>query len=236
MSCFHGLDTSLGLDVLVHSPGGGVSATESLIHYIRSIFGHNIRVFVPQLAMSGGTLLALMGKEIWMGKHSNLGPIDPQFGSIPAVTLIDEFKRAYDEILENPNKIKVWTPILSQISPGLLTMAQRAIDLSRTVAVNALTQGMFKYTKNGNQKAEEIAKELTNVNTHKEHARHIHSEDLKKMGLKIKHLEEDHELQDAVLSVHHAFVIRLANTPAAKIIENHKGCAMIKSISSSAEI
>ena len=67
MSCFHGLDRSLGLDLLVHSPGGYVSATESLIHYIRSMFGENIRVFVPQLAMSGGTLLALIGREIWMG-------------------------------------------------------------------------------------------------------------------------------------------------------------------------
>lgn len=103
MSCFHGLDTSLGLDVLVHSPGGGVSATESLIRYVRSMFGDNIRVFVPQLAMSGGTLLALMGKEIWMGKHSNLGPIDPQFGSIPAVTLIDEFDCSFSNLARFTN-------------------------------------------------------------------------------------------------------------------------------------
>lgn len=102
--------------------------------------------------------------------------------------------------------------------------------MSRTVAVNALTQGMFKRAKNRNQKAEKIAKELTNVDTHKEHARHIHSEDLEEMGLKIKHLEKDHDLQDAVLSVHHAFVITLANTPAAKIIENHEGCAMVKNV------
>jgi ClpP class serine protease len=75
MSCFHQMDRGRGLDMLVHSPGGYVSATESLIHYVRSMFEDNIRVFVPQLAMSGGTLLCLMGREIWMGKHSNLGPI-----------------------------------------------------------------------------------------------------------------------------------------------------------------
>lgn len=50
MSCFHGLEFSKDLDVLIHSPGGFISATESLIHYIRSIFGDNIRVFVPRLA------------------------------------------------------------------------------------------------------------------------------------------------------------------------------------------
>ncbi len=127
MSCFYELDTSLGLDLLVHSPGGRVSATESLIHYIREIFDDDIRVFIPQLAMSGGTLLALMGKEIWMGKHSNLGPIDPQFGNVPAVTLIEEFKRAYKEITDDPNKIRAWAPILGRITPTLLTQAQQAI-------------------------------------------------------------------------------------------------------------
>lgn len=50
---------------------------ESLIYCVRSLFGDNIRVFVSQLAMSGGTVLALMGKESWMGKHGSLGPVDP---------------------------------------------------------------------------------------------------------------------------------------------------------------
>lgn len=230
MSAFHGLDPSLGLDIIVHSPGGRISATESLIHYIRSIFGSDVRVFVPQIAMSGGTILALMGKEIWMGKHSNLGPIDPQFGNLPAVTLIDEFERAYQEIINDPNRIKVWSPILSRISPTLLTQAKQAIDLSHYVAVSALTQGMFKGLKTADKKAQKVAEELTNVDTHKEHARHIHADDLKKLGLKIKDLESDSNLQDAVLSVHHAFMITLANTPAAKIIENHNGAAFVKNV------
>ena len=41
-------------------------------------------------------------------------------------------------------------------------------------------------------------------------------------------LEDDPALQDAVLSVHHAFAITLANTPAAKIIENQNGAAYVK--------
>ena len=232
MSCLHELDRSLGLDLLVHSPGGYISATESLIHYIRSMFKDDIRVFVPQLAMSGGTILALMGKKIWMGKHSNLGPIDPQFGDIPAVTLIDEFERAFKEIVENPDKIKVWTPILSRITPTLLTQAQQAIDLSRTVAVNTLTQGMFKDLGDSDSKeaAKKVAEALTNVETHKEHGRHIHAADLRAMGLKIEDLESSDVLQEAVLSVHHAFMITLSNTSAAKIIENHKGSAYVKQV------
>ena len=225
MSCFHGLDKRLGLDLIVHSPGGYISATESLIYYIREMFDDNIRVFVPQLAMSGGTILSLIGKEIWMGKHSNLGPIDPQFGDIPAVTLLNEFRQALAEIVKNPDSIKVWTPILARIPPTLITQAQQSIDQSHTVAVKTLVQGMFK---NSPDKAEEVAKYLANVNIHKEHARHIHAQDLKNVGLVIKDLEEDAALQEAVLSVHHAFMISLSNTQAAKIIENQNGMAYVR--------
>ncbi|MCH8938488.1 MAG: S49 family peptidase, partial [Gemmatimonadetes bacterium] len=108
MSCFFDLDKSLGLDLLVHSPGGRVSATESLIHYIREIFGDNIRVFVPQLAMSGGTLLALMGKEIWMGKQSNLGPIDPQLACVCAVPGVICSGCTLDARLVGPGATETW--------------------------------------------------------------------------------------------------------------------------------
>ena len=229
MSCFHGLDRTLGLDLFVHSPGGFVSATESLIHYTRALFGDNIRVFVPQLAMSGGTILSLIGKEIWMGTHSNLGPIDPHFGGIPAVTLLDEFQQAFEEIKADPAKINVWSPILSRISPTLLTQAKQAIDLSQYVAETTLVQGMCKGSPD---KAEKIAKELANVATHKEHERHIHAKALRNMGLCIRDLEDDNTLQEAVLSVHHAFIITLSNTPSAKMIENHEGSAYVRYVPS----
>lgn len=230
MSCFHGIDCSKGLDLILHSPGGRVTSTESLVNYLRAKFDNNIRVFIPQISMSGGTLLALSGKEIWMGSHSNLGPIDPQFGQIPAVTLIEEFERAYTEIKADPVKFQVWQPILSQIAPAFLSMAKQAIDLSEEIAIKALASGMFADQKNGNEIATKIAKELTNAKTHKAHDRHIHREECKKIGLVIKNFEEDQDFQDAVLSLHHAFMVTLANSGAAKIIENHTGSAFVKQI------
>lgn len=64
----------------------------------------------------------------------------------------------------------------------------------------------------------------------KQHSRHIHAEDCKKIGLNIRMLEDDADLQDAVLSAHHAFMITLSNTPAAKIIHNHMGIAFVKQV------
>jgi hypothetical protein len=150
------------------------------------------------------------------------------------VTLLDEVRRAYEEIKAEPERMQIWAPILAQIAPTLLTQAQQAIDLSHDIAVKALTEGMFKGNRKAKEKALAIAKALTNVETHKEHGRHIHAEDCKKLGLKIVDLESDNDLQDAVLSVHHAFVITLSNTQAVKIIENHAGSAFVKQASAQA--
>src|SRR5271166_1261288 len=39
MATIHELDRSKGLDLLLHTPGGETSATESLVDYLRSMFG-----------------------------------------------------------------------------------------------------------------------------------------------------------------------------------------------------
>src|ERR1035437_4234184 len=83
MTAVNGLDTSVGLDLILHTPGGEVAATEAVISYLQSKF-ENIRAIVPQLAMSGGTMIACSAHEIVMGKHSSLGPVDPQINGIPA--------------------------------------------------------------------------------------------------------------------------------------------------------
>jgi Serine dehydrogenase proteinase len=236
MTCLHGMQFEAGLDLILHSPGGYVSATESLIHYLRQKFGANIRVFVPQIAMSGGTILALAGEEIWMGHHSNLGPIDPQFGNRPAVTLIEEFVRAYREIKKDKSKLVVWQPILAQIAPTMLSQARDAIDLSKQIAERTLTDGMFRTRRNKERLAKKISTELTKVTTHKQHSRHIHFADCQKIGLNVKQLESDPTLQDAVLSAHHAFMITLSNTNAGKIIQSHHGMTFVKNVTVQAAV
>src|SRR5258708_540822 len=80
MATVHRLDKTKGLDLILHTPGGSMAATESLVQYLRAIFGHDIRAIVPQIALSAGTMIALSCREIIMGRHSSLGPIDPQIG------------------------------------------------------------------------------------------------------------------------------------------------------------
>lgn len=112
MNCIHGLDRAKGLDLLLHTPGGSIAATESIVHYLRKMFGNDIRAIIPQIAMSAGTMIACSCKTIVMGQASNLGPIDPQINGIPADIVKQEFQRAYDEIKQDPAKAHVWAPIL----------------------------------------------------------------------------------------------------------------------------
>ena len=65
------------LDLILHSPGGSPEAAEAIVSYLRSRFSH-IRVIVPQLAMSAATMISCAADEILLGKHSFLGPTDPQ--------------------------------------------------------------------------------------------------------------------------------------------------------------
>src|SRR5690606_29994841 len=133
MTTIYKLDKKLGLDLILHTPGGDVAATESLVDYLRAMFGTNIRAIVPQLAWSGGTMIACACQEIIMGKHSSLGPIDPQFGPLPAHGILEEFKQAKEEIKADPTTIPVWQPIIAKYHPTLIGECDKAIKWSRTM-------------------------------------------------------------------------------------------------------
>ena len=121
MSAIHRLDKSKGLDLILHTPGGNLAATESIVDYLRRIFGKNIRAIVPQIAMSAGTMIACSCREIVMAKHSCLGPIDPQLRDVPAVGIIKEFQKACREVKKYPERIPIWQAIIRQYRPTFLS-------------------------------------------------------------------------------------------------------------------
>ena len=230
MTVIHELDRSQGLDLILHTPGGEMAATESLVEYLRSMFGTDIRAIVPQLAMSGGTMMACACKEIFMGKQSSLGPIDPHYGGIPAHGIVEEFKRAKKEISEDTSSssIAVWQPIIAKYNPTLVGECEKAIDWSNEMTREWLQTGMFASEQNSDDKIDNILKELGDHALTKSHARHLSIERCREMGLKVSALEEDDRLQDAVLSLHHACMLTFSATRAIKIVENHLGIAFIK--------
>jgi hypothetical protein len=233
MMAVHRMKRMRGLDLILHTPGGSIASTQSIVHYLHEMFDRDIRAIIPQIAMSAGTMIACSCREIVMGKHSNLGPIDPHFNGVPAYGVIDEFRRALREIKKDPAKIAVWQPIIGQYRPTFLGQCENAIAWSNQFVARQLQDVMFAGTtpaekKNAGQRARSIVRQLTDYRGNRTHNRHIHMQELEQMGLKVVRLEEDEKLQDLVLTVHHCYMHALTNTPAFKIIENHLGAAMIK--------
>ena len=124
------MDRTLGLDLFLHTPGGDIAATESLVHYLKEMFGNNIRAVIPQMAMSAGAMLACSCSSILMGKHSNIGPVDPQINGIPAIGVIEELAKAYEEIKNDQRAALVWNPILSRLPPSFVQQCYWAIERS----------------------------------------------------------------------------------------------------------
>ncbi len=228
MAVIYQLDRSKGLDLILHTPGGEVAATESLIDYLREMFDLNIEVFVPQIAMSAGTVVACASKLIHMGKQSNLGPIDPQIGGLPASAILDEFEKAAREIKEQPEKIPLWQVIVSKYHPSLILSCENAIEWSKEIAKKYLETGMF--SKDADIDISKIVNHLSDHKKMKTHFRHIGLKEAQKIGLKITPLEEDNELQDIVLTIHHSYMHTLNSTPAIKIVENHIGVGQLQSL------
>lgn len=233
MEVVHGVGCK-ELDLILHSPGGQIDSAEALVIYLRQKFS-DIRVIVPSLAMSAASMIACAADRIVMGRHSFLGPFDPQFfintalnqRMVSAQTIEEQFLRAQEEC-KDPTRIGAWIPILSQYGPDILIKCQNATALAKSLVEGWLKQYMFKADPAREKKANIVADWLSTHNNFKSHGRHIPRTDLEKNGLLIDHLESDQQLQDLVLSIFHATNHTFIGTQAVKIIENHLGHAFIK--------
>lgn len=233
MEVVHGLRGD-SLDLILHSPGGSLEAAEGIVVYLRSKFT-NIRVFVPQLAQSAATMIACAANEIYMGKHSFLGPIDPQAilntplgqRSIPMQAILDQFDKAKKECVDQKN-LPAWIPMLQQYGPDLLVQCTNWTRLSRQLVEKWLATYMFAGQQDAAAKAKAIADWLGSHNEFNSHGRHLSRQELHTKGLNVKNLEDDQQLQDAVLSVFHATTHTFTIANVVKIIENQNGSAFIR--------
>jgi membrane-bound ClpP family serine protease len=230
MACVHKMDRSKGLDLILHTPGGDLAAVESLVDYLRAMFQTNIRAIIPQLAMSGGTMMALAAGEILMGKHSSLGPIDPQINGAAAQAILEEFQQAIRDVTTNPASAAIWQPIIAKYTPTLVGACQKAGGWANSLATNYLMTGMFNGMPNAQALTDGVIKVLGSHVQTLSHSRHISLATAQQLQLKVTSLEQDQKLQDLVLTVHHACMHTLGSTLAVKIIENQMGIALIDTV------
>lgn len=223
MNAIYKLDRSKGLDLILHTPGGDIAAAESLVTYLHDMFHGNIRAFIPQISMSAGTMIAMSCKEIIMGSQSALGPIDPQMGGVACQSVKEEFNKAVEDIRNRPTSLGLWQVIISKYTPTFLTECENAVRWSEDLARKWLSGA------NKDIDANRVIKTFLNHKDTYSHNRRISREDCIKAGLiNVKRLEDNQELQDAVLSLHHCYMILLDKFLIAKVVENSIGSCFVQ--------
>jgi hypothetical protein len=88
---------------------------------------------------------------------------------------------------------------------------------------------MFRGRPDAKKLAADVARYFASYSLHQSHGMGIGRDDMRGRGLKlnITDLEKDPQLQDAVLSVHHAAIHTLGGA-AVKLVENHLGKTFAK--------
>jgi ClpP class serine protease len=100
----HLTDPAVPIDIVLHTPGGLVLAATQIARAINRRKG-KVTALVPHYAMSGGTLIALAADEIVMGDNAVLGPVDPQLGQYPAVSLLKAVEQKSKDELDDQTLI-----------------------------------------------------------------------------------------------------------------------------------
>lgn len=156
-------DDDMPIDLILHTPGGLVLATERIACALKRHKG-KVTVFIPHYAMSGGTLIALAADEIVMDPSAVLGSVDPQVGGFPAASIL--------KVVETKDK--------NEIDDETLILA----DISRK-AMNQLKECVRDILKDNMnyEKADEIADLLTRGEW--THDYPITAEEAKNIGLPI---------------------------------------------------
>ena len=231
MSVMFGMTWSKNLTLLLHTPGGVTNAAETIVAYLRSKFT-DIEVIVPTYAMSAGTMISLAANRIAMGRQSQLGPIDPQFlmgkRAQSARAVVDQFEEAKKEILQDAATAGVWFPILQSIGPALLQEARNALEYGERMVAQWLERYMFAGRSNAKDLARNAAAHFNDAASHKSHGRRIDREEARGQELDVQDLEDDQELQEAVLTLYHLVTIAIEKGPASKVFHSDLDTMFVK--------
>jgi ClpP class serine protease len=113
-------DDDVPIDLILHTPGGLVLASEQIANAL-SRHPAKVTVLVPHYAMSGGTLIGIAANEIIMDDNAVLGPVDPQIGQFPAVSILSVLNQ------KPPSEIDDQTLILADISRKAIRQVQETV-------------------------------------------------------------------------------------------------------------
>ncbi len=228
---------SSSVDLYLETPGGSAEAAEEIVKCLRSRFAQ-ISFVISGEAKSAGTIMVLSADEILMTETGSLGPIDAQVKIGRSVVSAYDYIEWMEDKGKEAGKVGKLNPfdatMIAQISPGELSGVYHALKYAEDLVVDWLVKYKFKnwtvtetrkvpVTKEMKvERAQEIAKELTNHAKWRSHGRSIKAGDLDEIGLKVTKVESDAGLSDIVYRIQTVCRLLFSSTNTYKIFATEK--------------
>ena len=221
------------LILVLRSSGGILEVPLSIVNLIREYF-KKFTVYIPEMAHSAATLIALGADEIIMSPFSSLSPIDPQI-NIPSnedqkkgskVNFSVEDVAGYYKLLDklgitDEGKIKALEFLTNTLQPTLLGQIERVREL-----IHIIAEKIIKVYTIDETKKQVIIKKL--VEEIPSHGYWISRSEAKELGLPIKNAtDEQHKIMKELMVEYRK---RLAETEGELSINIPKGKATIEKI------
>jgi hypothetical protein len=205
------------LSFILQTDGGFFEVVQRTVAVLRKHY-REVEFYVPNYAMSAGTVLVLSGDKIWMDYYSQLGPIDPQTENrdgllVPALGYLEQYYRLIEKADDAPLNQAEEAFLIAKFDPGALSQYEHARELSTELVQDWLVKFKFKNWKRTRtrrrkvtpkmrrERAAEIAAKLSDTSTWHSHGRGIPMTVLRRtMKLQIDDFGADKELNSIVAS------------------------------------
>jgi len=100
--------------LVLRSPGGDIAAAYFIGKLCREYTKTRFEIAVPREAKSAATLICCAADTIHMGSLSELGPIDPQFGGMPALAVKHSVEHLAQLVTQYPGAREMLSDYLSK--------------------------------------------------------------------------------------------------------------------------
>ena len=215
------------LDLILHSPGGTLPATQAIVRALRGRYAH-IRVFIPQRAISAAAMLACAADQIIMSGFASLSPTNPlvvvpTMGGpmmVPAHAVVDE-RNELVRRLQSPEGTGDDVIAIAAQPIGLFHDARRIISESN------LTLGGWieAYSRSPNapqaNTGQHIADWISGYYQHLGHASVLTLADLQRYGLNATHMNHYAEVQEHCIEAFDAALVAFMLTDTVKVVRCH---------------
>lgn len=215
------------LYVILTTMGGSAEVVERYVNILRHHYAE-VNFIVPDYAYSAGTIFCMSGDNIFMDYISVLGPIDPQVPNkdgkyVAALGYLDKINEFIDKAAKGTltNAELIW---LKDLDLGEIRSFEQARDLTTDLLTKWLATYKFKkWASHSNntcvtsdekqQRAVEIATELSDNKKWKSHGKGISIAELQALKLKIEDYSKNQDLRVLIRDYYNAMdeYVRMKN-------------------------